>query len=148
MAKIPFFNQPRLPSVDISCIFSCSYNTNIPIYPDLKNGQVSTGEPYHAYEESFKKKNSANGSDINTAYFSNQKYAHISAILISHDGHVFFPDADKYGFIRWGKCRNDFLLIRNPFAKIPLPAGIFPVYRETLTQINEGKFQININEYN
>ncbi len=94
-----------------------------------------------------RKKNSADGSDICTAYFSNEKYAQISAILISHDGHVFFPDADQYGFIKWGKCRNDFLLIRNPFAKILLPAGIFPGYRETLTQINEGRFHIHINEY-
>lgn len=59
MAKIPFFNQPRIPSVDISCVFPCAYNMTIPIYADFKNDQAKMGEPYHIYEENFKKKNNA-----------------------------------------------------------------------------------------
>lgn len=146
MAKIDFFNQPHLPNVDISCVFPCSENMTIPIYPDLKSNE-HIGEPYHEYKENFKKRNSVDDVEIYTDYFSSNDYSYISAILISHDGHAFFPDADKHGIIRWGKCRNDFFLIRNPFADIPLPDNLFSVYRETTTKIEDDRFEINVKEH-
>ena len=38
---------------------------------------------------------------------------------------------DQYDLpVSWGKCRNDYILIHNPFAKTPLPRDLFPVYKE------------------
>lgn len=129
MAKIPFFNQSMDYQVDLSCILGLSPR-KVPI---LKNqsGQHMMGSIYYDQESSFQKSNSSAVAPIATNYFADGKYAHISAILISHSGWVFFPDADQYEVpLHWEECRNDYMLVHNPFAKIPLPTGYFSVYRE------------------
>ncbi|HAT1771516.1 hypothetical protein ACTOV9_00690 [Legionella pneumophila] len=127
MAKIPFFNQPIDYYVDLSCILGLSPR-KIPILRD-KDGNHFIGSIYHDKELSFQKSGTA--SPITTNYFSDDTYGHISAILISHSSWSFFPDADQYGIpLHWEKCRNDYILVHNPFAKIPLPSEYLSVYRE------------------
>ncbi len=135
MAKIPFFNQPIDYQVDLSCIFGLS-SRKVPVIRD-QTGQQYMGAIYYDQELSFPKQ--ASGKPIDTYYFVDDKYSHISAILISHSGWVFFPDADKYGTpLRWEECRNDYILVHNPFAKTPLPTGYFSVYREiTPSDVND-----------
>lgn len=127
MAKIPFFNQPMDYCVDLSCILGLSPR-KVPVLRD-SYGNHSMGPIYHDEEFSFSK--SGTGSSITTNYFSNDTYGHISAILISHSGWAFFPDANQHGVpLHWEECRNDYILVHNPFAKTPLPIGYFSVYRE------------------
>ena len=130
MAKIPFFNQPLDYRVDLSCIFSLS-PMKIPIIRE--DDKHFLGFPYYDHAPAFVKLKT--DSLIKTDYFTNDNFSHISAVLISHSGWVFFPDIDQYDLpVSWGKCRNDYILIHNPFAKVPLPRGLFPVYREVFPE--------------
>ncbi len=134
MAKIPSFNQPIDYRVDISCILGLS-QMKIPIIK-RENNEHFMGSPYYDYEPEFIKSHS--NSPIKTNYFTDEAFSHISAILISHTGWVFFPniDQDRYDMaVRWEESRNDYILVHNPFAKVPLPPKMFPVYREIL--VNE-----------
>lgn len=129
MSKIPLFNQPRDYLVDLSCILGLSAR-KIPIIQS-QNGQYQMGSIYHDEELFFQKSNSNASAPIDTNYFVDSTYSYISAILISYSDWVFYPNADQYGVpIHWDKCRNDYILIHNPFATIPLPIAYLSVYRE------------------
>lgn len=133
MAKIPSFNQPIDYRVDLSCILGLS-PMKIPIV-QTENNERFMGSPYYDHEPEFAKSHSE--SPIKTNYFTDDAFSHISAILISHTGWVFFPDIDqdKYDMhVRWEDSRNDYILVHNPFAKAPLPPQLFPVYREIFPQ--------------
>ncbi len=102
---------------------------NIPFYHSPVD-HISTAANCLDDPQGFIKTNTT--SLIKTDYFCDDKYSHVSAVLISYSGWVFFPDADKYGAtIFWqDECRNDYLLIYNPFAKVELPRNYFSVEKE------------------
>lgn len=76
-------------------------------------------------------------------YFSSSEYRHISAILISYDFSVFFPGIDQHmPFIKWRDCRNDYLLVHNPYAKVKLPVGFLDVLREVTATIIDGGIEL------
>lgn len=103
MATIPFFHQPGMPAIDIGSF--------------IPNPSTQVTPKNH------------NGSEIDI-FFRNDKYSYVSAVLISHHWPVFFPDLDKFGEITWKNCRNDFLLLHNPYAKVPLAHNVFPCLNE------------------
>jgi hypothetical protein len=148
LAKIPFHNQTNNFYVDLSCIFGMS-PMKFPLLPNLKSG-YTMGNPYHDHQPSFNKtskKQDEKPSPIKTDYFSNDEYNHVSAILLSHTGLTFFPDIENYvDYCNWKNCRNDYILIHNPFAKVPLPTGFFNVVREVSATLTEGSITINIKE--
>ncbi len=129
LAGIPFYHSP---GDHIRTAASCVLGISDPKIDILRNinGTLTMGEAYYDYEPDFIKANST--SPIKMDYFCDDQYSHISAVLISYNGWVFFPDADKYGAtIFWqNECRNDYLLIQNPFAKAPLPSDYFSVAKE------------------
>lgn len=120
----------------------------IPVIHDELNMKHELGEPYHEQQPSFKKvSNKIPGepeAELKMDYFANNEYSHISAILLSYDGCVFFPGLDQYTAIQWKKCRNDFILVHNPFATIPLPVGIFDVSLEVTASIIGDEVAIHI----
>lgn len=148
MAKIPFHNQANNFYVDLSCIFGMS-PMKFPLIPDLKGG-YTMGNPYHDHQPTFNKtskKQAAKPSPIKTDYFSNDEYNHVSAILLPHTGLTFFPDIENYvDYCNWKNCRNDYTLIHNPFAKVPLPTGFFNVVREVTATVTKDGISINIKE--
>ncbi|MFT3741120.1 MAG: hypothetical protein QM752_00285 [Gammaproteobacteria bacterium] len=130
VAKIPFFNQPRRLDVDMSCLFGLS-SPKIPILPlSFPGNSEKLGRLY--YDNSQPKfPKSSNISPIDSDYFTSEKYKHVSAVLISKHGNVFFPDIEKFENNRiWDDIRNDFTLIHNPFASIKLPRGLLSVRLE------------------
>jgi hypothetical protein len=124
MAKIPDHNQARNFNVELDCLFARS-NLKIPILSSCA-GNFYAGAPYREQEDYFLKKN----SQISKCYFTSKKHDYISAVLISWNPRVFFPDVDKYEQPYWEECRNDFMLVHNPHAKIKLLPSIFPVKKE------------------
>ncbi len=146
LAKIAFHNQPRNIYVDLSCLFGIS-PMKIPLNP-VQN-HYAMGSPFHDYQSGFMKKSNIKsgqqGAIIKNDYFASDKYKHISAILLSHTGLSFYPDIDKHvDNCHWGKQRNDFILIHNPFAKTSLPKGFFNVTNE-ITAIIDKNGDIKIN---
>ena len=81
-------------------------------------------------------------NSIQSAYFATDEYSHLSAALLSQTPWVFCPDLCPFG---WDKTNNDFILIHNPRAKIPLPKGIFHVQKEFVCDREKGMI-IDINE--
>lgn len=145
LAKIPFHNQSNNFHNDLRCIFGIS-PTKLPLTSNKENS-FAIGSPYHDHQSSFKKitnKSEEKEAQIKMDYFSNNEYSHISGIILSHTGLSFFPDIDQFvDYCHWKNCRNDYILIHNPFAKVPLPLGFFNVSREITTNICNGEFEIN-----
>lgn len=138
MAKIHFFNQPNNWRVDLSCFYPCSPYTTLDID---RSGKVH--DTYHAYIPSITK-SSKQDALINVDIFANEKYSHVSAVLISHAWQVLFPDLSKYErSLIFGPCDNDFMLIHNPFALVPLKEGIIPVERELIATHQGTQFIIS-----
>ena len=137
MAKINFINQPLNWRIDLSCFFPISPYMTLNI--DSSNGVQDT---YHAYNPSFNKCQN-NSSKINVDIFSDEKYSHISAVLISHWWQVLFPELSAHErFLIYGVNDNDFMLIHNRFASVPLDSGLLPVERELVTKHKNGSFVI------
>lgn len=93
MSKINFINQPFNWRVDLSCFFPCSPYMTLDINPV---GQVQ--EAYHEYIPCFSRGSNKNSS-INVNIFANDKYSHVSAVLISHVWQVLFPDLSKHDLL-------------------------------------------------
>ena len=137
MAKIDFINQPLNWRVDLSCFFPCSPYMTLEIN---QIGQVQ--DTYHIYSPSFAKGSNQN-IQINVDIFTNDEYSHVSAVIISHAWQVLFPELSKYErLLYYGVKENDFMLIHNPFASVPLNTGILPVEREIVATTNDDSFNI------
>lgn len=137
MADIAFMNQPMNWRIDLSCFFPCSPYMTMDID---QAGNVH--DTYHAYSPSFNKGNEKN-KEISVDIFGSKKYAHVSAVLISHFWQVLFPNLSQHElFLNFGVTDNDFMLIHNPFADYKLEPGLLLVEREMVTEHNEGKFTI------
>lgn len=147
MSKIDLNNRSNNFVQDLRCIFGFS-DMQIPIERDKTNVRHKLGKPYYEHQIFFEKvsnkKPGERGAELKMGYFANEEYSHISAILLSYDGHVFFPGLDQYTILHWKKCRNDFILVHNPFAKTPLPVGIFDVALEVTARITQSEISINI----
>ena len=138
MAKIDFINQPFNWRVDLSCFFPCSPYITIDI-----NQAGQAQDTYHAYIPSFAKGSNQDKS-INVDIFANDKYSHVSAVIISHIWQVLFPDLSKYDLLlNYGLHENDFILIHNPFASVPLNVGVLPVERELVATHKDSEFTIH-----
>ncbi|OGT43635.1 MAG: hypothetical protein A3F13_06760 [Gammaproteobacteria bacterium RIFCSPHIGHO2_12_FULL_40_19] len=118
----------------------------IPIIDDSNSGRRSMGKPYRIPQENFEKvtKKTDKPTPIKIDYFANDEYSHISAILISYNGCVFFPDIDQFLLLNWASCKNDYMLVHNPFARVKLPVGFFNVLREVTATIINGGTEINV----
>lgn len=140
-AKISSVHNPNNINNDLSCLFPIS-EMKIPIYLNQSH-EHHPGAPYHDYQPEFY---NHNGSPININYFACNKFNHISALLISRSWYSLYPDLDQYEemFCNWGKCRNDFVLIHNPYAKIPLSQNILPVSKLVTAKIDNDSIKINI----
>ena len=149
LAKIAPHNQTNNFHNDLRCIFGIS-PMKFPLIPSQNDG-YKMGNPYHDYQPSFKKTIGKNQDKtpipIKNDYFSDDEYSHISAILISHTGLTFFPDIEKYvNYCNWRNCRNDYTLIHNQFAKVPLPIGLFKVAREVTSMLTDDGMDLKIKD--
>ncbi len=137
MAKIDFMNQPQNWQVDVSCFFPCSPYLTLAVEP---SGKVY--DAYHSYNPSFNK-GLDESKKINVDIFANEKYSHVSAVLISRCWEVLFPNLSHYvPYLNFGVNDNDFILIHNPFASVPIEVGVLPVKRELIAEQKDGKFII------
>lgn len=141
MAKINFYNQPFNWRVDLSCFFPCSSYATMLL---TNTGQVQ--DIFHEYNPAFVKQTNPNAS-ISVDIFSNENYSHVSAVLISYGWPVLFPDLSKdlseYDpLLHFGPTDNDFILIHNPFAAVPLKERILPVQMEFQATHRDGKYTI------
>lgn len=147
MSKIDLNNRSNNFEQDLRCIYGFT-NMQIPIERDLNSTNYKFGKPYYEQQASFEKVSNKSpekpGAQLKMNYFASEEYSHISAILLSYDGCAFFPALDQYVEIRWKKCRNDFILIHNPCAKIKLPVGAFDASLEVTASISDGEIIINI----
>lgn len=138
MAKINFYNLPFNWRVDLSCFFPCS-----PYSTMLINNTGQVQDTFHEYNPSFVKSTNHDAS-ISVDIFSNEKFSHVSAVLISYSWQALFPDLSEYNqLLRSGFSDNDFILIHNPFTSVPLKEGILPVQSEFVATHQDGKFMIN-----
>ena len=138
MSDIPSINQPMNYRVDLSCFFPFSPYMTINI-----DQSENFGDTYHTYTPSFNKGNKEN-SKISVDIFGNNKYSHVSAVLISRCWQVLFPNLSQYEqFLNFGIICNDFMLIHNPFADYRLEAGLLPVERELMAEHDNEEFTIH-----
>ena len=149
IAKIQFHNRSNNFIEDLRCIFGIS-SMKIPLAQD-SNRHYKMGTPYHEQQLTFEKTSNKEmenkrGSPLKMDYFANDEYAHISAMLLSYDGRVFFPNIEIFDGILWNECRNDFILIHNPFAKNPLPVGFFDVSLEVTATHADNKMTLNMHK--
>lgn len=141
MADIDFINQPLNWRVDLSCFFPCSPYLTMDI-----DRSANIHDTYHSYSPSFVKgsyKDKEKISSISVDIFGNNKYAHVSAVIVSHFWQVLFPKLNQHErFLNFGISDNDFMLIHNPFALYPLDHGLLPVERELVATHHEDSFTI------
>ncbi len=87
------------------------------------------------YRESVHKIRSDGGSeDVETNYFIDEKYAHISAVIYSYADATDVLDVKDMG--------NDFFIIHNPLARNPLPVGSIRCGVEYAIQLHDNTLQI------
>lgn len=149
-SKIPFHNQANNFNIDLSCIFGMS-PLKIPLIPG-QDYSYHMGDPYHDFQSTFNKTTNKHPSNkptpIKMDYFANDQFSHISAIILSHTGLVFFPSIDQFvDYCRWENCRNDYVLVHNPFASTPLPHGIIDVAREVTATITTTGIDIHVKNF-
>lgn len=126
MGEIDFQNQPGDIYLALSCFFGFS---------DRKV-DINTGEFKYDFEPAFLKKS----SPIDVGYFINDNYSHVSAVILSHSPFVHYPGYED--FLVWPHCKNDFVLIHNPFAKVKLPRRFFSVCESYEAMIQNNRVNI------
>jgi len=143
MAKIPFYNQSRMPDVAAKCLFPLS-NPTIPVIRDSDNELKMGAISYH-YQQTFnkgsKKKSDGSPELLLKDYFINRDYKHISAVLFSTAWMSFYPPAGYWGT----DVQNDFELIHNPLAltAVALDRDVLPVHKEIYGEVSEDSFTLH-----
>jgi hypothetical protein len=132
-AKIDFMNQANNFRVDLSCFFPISPYMTM----DILDKQIM--DTYHNFQSSFDKANNPE-SPIGLEIFSNERYAHVSAVILSHRREVLFPKLSEQKYYIYGPNDNDFMIILNPFAKIPLDPHVLHAIRTCITTHTSGEF--------
>jgi len=121
--KIPFYNHPRNIQNELGCLWGLG-DTHYLVDPATK----TMAGPFIPLQKDFKKQSNKQNSTISKNFFEENR--HISAVLVSYEEVSFFPDADQHIPINWKNVKNEFCLIHNPFANVPLPRSILSVYKE------------------
>lgn len=144
-ADIMVFNKPNNFLDDLACFFSSRIDEAVTfgLEPTVK-AQLST--VYHEHPPTPFKISGGKDIDLVVNWFLDPAYGHVSAVIISNCWQIFYPDMDLHEpySCNWSShCKNDFLLIHNPFAQFPLPIGAFPVYRECVFDLNRVLTTVN-----
>ena len=109
-------------------IMSCFFSFNsIKVLERSRNNLNSWHGPCHNPEKSFslEKKNHENsGCEIQSDFFEDKAFSHVSAVLFSAREKMILSIPEG----------NDFFLIHNPNAHIPLPKDILPVHNEKIVK--------------
>jgi type I restriction enzyme S subunit len=83
----------------------------------------------------------ANKENISLGYFMQQKYSNISAVIYSDSCYASRPS----------EAGGDYILVHNPFARNPLPEGVFKFgleYIASKSKIDtEGDYSLKVNNY-
>jgi hypothetical protein len=106
-------NGLAIPYADCDCGYPFIIQSLFPVGPfavNVDRESLAVSDPYLRYEDTIHKQNAA---PANTAPFMGQKYSAVSAIIHSFAG--YSNGASLLGY--------DFLLLRNPCARRPLPIG-------------------------
>lgn len=131
--KIPFHS--RIEPYELVSVFFGTGDLTFVI--DVKKNKCVS--KHYSYKPTFNKNN---GKPISNEWLLFPKYKHVSGVILSQAQSFTMLDWTKTSsrILDWrSELCNDFILIHNPHAHIPVPKGILPVRNEISYDIENSK---------